>query len=204
MAATDRLLAAVAALVNRAVELDPDAPARLERLNGRPLAIAIDGAGWVIQITPVGAAVELTTDTPEPPAARISGPPASLLALAGREGTRVMFSGALRVDGEVTAAREWKRLFDTLEPDWEEALARMAGDVPAHEASRVAALVAAWARRARAGRAADVRAWFVNELALLPARAEVEGWLDEVDRMRADSDRLAARVARLERWSRGS
>ena len=36
----------------------------------------------------------------------------------------------------------------------------------------------------------------------LPARAEVDEWLAAIDRVRVDADRLAARLARLERGRR--
>lgn len=196
-------LDAVNAVLNQAIALDPDAPARVERLSGRSLGIAVTGTGMQFQLIPVGDQLQVVADPETEATVTIAGPPASLVALAGQEGTRVLFDGSLQVSGDVTAARAWKRLFDTLEPDWEEALARIAGDIPAHETGRVAAAIAAWARRARSGRAADLRAWLVNEVALLPARSAVEAWMRDVDRVRHDGDRLAARIRRLERRSSG-
>lgn len=196
-------LDAVSAVLNQAIALDADAPARVERMRGRSLGIVVTGTGVRVQLIPVGDRLQVVTDADAEAAVTIAGPPASLAALAGQEGTRVLFDGSLQVSGDVTAARAWKRLFDTLEPDWEEALARIAGDIPAHEAGRLAAAVGAWARRARSGRAADLRAWLVNEVALLPARTAVAAWMRDVDRVRHDGDRLAARISRLERWSRG-
>lgn len=199
MTAREPALAAVGAILDQAVALDAEAPERLRQLQGQPLEIAIQGLDLAIQLVPEGEHMRLTMNPEQSAAARISGPPASLAALAGREGTRVLFAGDLQVSGDVTVARAYKRLFDTLDPDWEEALAQLTGDIPAHEAARLAAVVAAWARRARAGRAADLRAWLIAELELLPARAEVTPWLAAVDRARHDADRLAARIARLQR-----
>lgn len=199
MKGLERALEAVGAILDDAIALDPDAPARIERLAGRSLEVEVAGTGLRITLVPEDGHVRLTTEAAEAAAVRIVGPPASLVGLAGREGTRVLFDGAVRVEGDVAAARAWKRLFDALEPDWEEALARIAGDIPARETGRLAAAAAAWARRARAGRAADLRAWLINEVELLPARHELEAWLAGVDRLRHDTDRLAARVARLER-----
>ncbi|MDZ7748200.1 MAG: RDD family protein [Halofilum sp. (in: g-proteobacteria)] len=64
---------------------------------------------------------------------------------------------------------------------------------------RAAHGLAAWLRRAGAGRRDDLRAWLVDEIEALPARAEVDEWLAAIDRLRVDADRLAARLARLER-----
>jgi ubiquinone biosynthesis protein UbiJ len=38
----------------------------------------------------------------------------------------------------------------------------------------------------------------------LPARPEVDAWLEEVDRLREDVDRFEARLARLEPGRRGN
>ena len=199
MSGIDGALTAVAALLNHALELDADAPARVEALQGRDLEIAVEGTGLRIRVEAIGPRLHFALADDHPAAVRISGPPASLAALAGQEGVQVLFAGDLHVTGDVTAARAWKRLFDTLEPDWEEAVARIAGDIPAHEAGRVAAALATWARRMRAHRSADLRAWLVHELEILPARHELDAWSASVDRCRHDTERLAARIARLER-----
>jgi len=199
MSALANALDAVAAVLDTAVALDPDAPARVERLAGRPLEIHVTGFDCSVFVAAADGRLELTTSPETAAVVRISGPPASLAALAGGGGTRVLFGGELDVSGDVTTARAWQRLFDTLDPDWEEALAHVVGDIPAHEAARIGARLRADAGRAGVARAADLRAWLVNEAALVPARPEVEERLAAVDTVRHDVDRLAARVARLER-----
>lgn len=195
--------AAVAAAMNPALDaalaLDSDARARVARLDGASLAIHISGLEWSLYLTPHGEQLRIQSEPVDFPAATISGPPASLAMLATTAGTRVLFSGSLRVAGDVTAAKEYKRLFDTLDPDWEEALAQAVGDVPAHEAGRLVRNLGAWCRRAVSGRREDLKAWLVDEVELVPAPAEVDAWLTGVDETRADVDRMAARLARLER-----
>ena len=61
---------------------------------------------------------------------------AMIRRLGALGGTQVLFGGSLRVGGDVRVAKGFKRLFDTLDPDFEEALARVGGDVPAHETGR--------------------------------------------------------------------
>lgn len=191
--------AALQPALDAALALDPEARARVARLEGAVLEVQVTGLGISVFARPRDGHLQLAATSIEPAAARIAGPPASLAALATAGGTRVLFSGALEVSGDVAVAKAYKRLFDTLDPDWEEALARALGDVPAHEAGRVLRGLAARGGRAWRGRRADVAAWLVDELEALPARAEVDAWLAAVDRLRADTDRLGARLARLER-----
>lgn len=199
MSTVDSVVQACSAILDAAIDLDPDAPARIDRLAGRPLEIDVEGTALSVSLVPEDGRIRLTTDPAEPAAVRLGGPPASLIAMLGQTGTSVLFSGNIHVEGDVATARAWKRLFDTLEPDWEEAVARIAGDIPAHESARMAAALGQWGRRARRARAADLRDWLINEAALLPARQEVDTWLAGVDRLRHDADRLSARVARIER-----
>jgi ubiquinone biosynthesis protein UbiJ len=197
------LAGAADAVVAAALRADPDAQARLRRLAGKVLAVEFQGLGWVLTVEAVDDALRIEADPAREPHARIAGLPASLAMMARQGGTRVLFSGAVAVSGDVTVARGYKRLFDTLDPDWEEVIAGVGGDVAAHELARAGRGAADWLHRALAGRRADLRAWLTDELASVPPRAEVEDWLDDVDRLRHDTDRLSARLARLERLGGG-
>lgn len=198
-----RICQAVEPVFETALAFDAAARGRVERLEGRGLEIHVTGLDWHIHLVPAAGRL-LLTDAPESPsAAAISGPPASLARLTTTGGTQVLFGGSLHVSGDVQAAKAWKRLFDTLDPDWEEALARVMGDIPAHETARLLRAAGTRAGRIGADRRTDLRAWLVDELEALPARIEVDDWMDAVDRLRADADRLAARVQRLERHGSG-
>lgn len=202
MNAAQWIATAVEPVVNAAIGLDEDAARRVAALGDAMLEVEVTGLGLSLFIAGDGERLRIAGEADRPAAARISGPPASLARLATTGGTRVLFSGSVRVEGDVLAAKAWKRLFDTLEPDWEEALARVTGDVPAHETGRAVRALVDGLRRAVEGRRQDLRAWLIDEIEALPAPGEVDDWLDAVDRLRADGDRLAARVARLERRQR--
>lgn len=185
-------------LLDRALALDAEARARVRRLDGAVLEIEVTGLGWHVYAVADDDRLRLTAEPPRAADATIAGPPASLARLGALGGTQVLFGGSLQVRGDVHVAKAFKRLFDTLDPDWEEALARGLGDVPAHEAARLLRSAGAQGRRTGADRARDLRAWLIDEVEALPARHEVDAWMAGVDRMRADADRLGARVERLE------
>lgn len=198
-----RICRALEPVFEGALALDEVARGRVERLEGKGLEIHVTGLDWHIHLVPTAGRLLLTDDPETPPAATIAGPPASLACLTTTGGTQVLFGGTLHVSGDVQAAKAYKRLFDTLDPDWEEALARVVGDIPAHETARLLRAAGTRATRVGADRRTDLRAWLVDELEALPARTEVDDWMDAVDRLRADADRLAARVRRLERYGDG-
>jgi len=203
MTLVGRICRAVEPLFEGALALDAAARGRVERLEGKGLEIHITGLDWHIHLVPAAGRLLLTDDPETPAAATIAGPPASLARLTTTGGTQVLFGAALRVAGDVQVAKAYKRLFDTLDPDWEEALARVMGDIPAHETARLLRHAGTRAARIGADRRTDLRAWLIDELEALPARAEVDEWMDAVDRLRADADRLAARLTRIERHGGG-
>jgi ubiquinone biosynthesis protein UbiJ len=203
MTLVGRICRAVEPVFESALALDDAARGRVERLEGKVLEIHVTGLDWHIHLVPAAGRLLLTDDPETPPAATIAGPPASLAMLATTGGTQVLFGGSLHVRGDVQVAKAYKRLFDTLDPDWEEALARVMGDIPAHETARLLRAAGTRATRIGTDRRADLRAWLIDEMEALPARAEVDDWMDAVDRLRADADRLAARVQRLERRGGG-
>jgi len=190
---------AARAVVAAALRADPDAQARVQRLAGTVLAVEVVGLDWVFAVAADGDGLSVSAELPREPDARIAAPPASLARMASQGGTRVLFSGAVAVSGDVTVARAYKRLFDTLDPDGEEALAGVAGDIAGHEIARAGRGATAWLARTLGGRRADLRAWLTDETATMPDADEVAVFLDEVDRLRHDADRLAARLERLER-----
>ncbi len=202
MTAGPWIAAAVEPVIDAAVGLDEEAGRRVQALGDAVLELHVTGLGFSLFLVPDQRRLRVAGEHDGEPAARIAGPPASLARLATTGGTRVLFGGSIHVDGDVQVAKAYKRLFDTLEPDWEEALARISGDVPAHEAGRAVRAFRDGVRRAVDGRRQDLRAWLIDELEALPAPDEVDEWLASVDRLRADADRLAARVVRLERRQR--
>lgn len=183
--------------LDRALALDADADTRLRALRGRVLAVEVAGLDIHVLLVPTDDRLALRQEIDRSADVRIRGYPSSLLALATAADSSALFGGGVRLEGDVTAARAYKRLFDQLRPDWEEAAARLLGDIPAHEAARLVGAARGRVARSGAGRAADLRAWLVDEVELVPAPGEVRGWMDAVDLLRADVDRLSARVRRL-------
>ncbi|MGH8075106.1 MAG: ubiquinone biosynthesis accessory factor UbiJ, partial [Lysobacter sp.] len=105
--------------------------------------------------------------------------------------------GQLRIEGDADLARRLQRLAERFDPDWQQPFARVFGDVLGVQ---VANALAAGLRHAKvaakefAGNAAE----FVTEESrdVVP-RDELNAFHDDVDGLRDDVERAAARVARL-------
>ena len=190
---------ALEAALNRALALDPDTRDGLRPLDGRtvalriarpPLALQVAVQGQRLVVGPVPAAGE--------PDLSVRGTVGGLLAqlpfLRNDDAPPV---GQLRIEGDAELARRLKRLAERFDPDWQQPFTTVFGEVLGVQ---VANALAAALRQARvvAQELAGSAAEFVTEESRdVVARAELDAFHDDVDVLRDDVERLAARIGRL-------
>jgi ubiquinone biosynthesis accessory factor UbiJ len=186
--------------LNAYLRLDPETLNRLGRLSGRVIGIELHGFGLTFYVLPGADGVQVLGEYEGEPDAVLSGAPLGLLRLGlGRGDLRPLFAGEVEIRGDVDVGRGFKDALDRIEIDWEEQLSHVVGDVVAHQMGRLARGVVAWGRSSADTLARDLGEYLQEERRELPAAAEVEEFLDSVDRLRTDADRLEARVRRLQR-----
>jgi ubiquinone biosynthesis protein UbiJ len=96
-------------------------------------------------------------------------------------------------------AERFAALLKHARPDLEEELSHWIGDVAAHELGRAAANAGAWFRRAAAALRMNTAEYLQEESRALPAALEAQAFYRDVERLRDDVERAAARLVRLER-----
>ena len=186
--------------LNRALELDPDTRDALRALDGRrlvlevdapPLALQLRVAGDYLQVGPVlGAEADLSVR------GTLAGLIAQLPFVARQRGDAAP-AGRVRVSGDAELARRLQALARRFDPDWQLPFVRAFGDVAGVQ---VADAVRAGLLKLReaARDFAETGAEFVTEETgdVVP-RGEQSAFHDDVDGLRDDIERLAARVQRL-------
>jgi ubiquinone biosynthesis protein UbiJ len=206
-------------VLNRGLPRSPRAQQLCAELAGRRVAIAIVPAlagGSYVLVESTGNCLKLSLvtagtleATPEgtlagipggaPPDATISGGPLSLLALSGPAPEAVLQRGDVRIDGDAELAQKFRELALLLRPDLEEELSLVLGDVPAHQLGRFARAAFGWTQKAAATTVRNVAEYLGHERRDLVPRSEAEQFLQGVDTLREDVDRLAARIDLLAR-----
>ncbi len=131
--------------------------------------------------------------------AEIIGGPFGLLALGGDTPEAVLQRRGVEIRGDAAIAQRFRELGMLLRPDLEEALARVIGDVPAHQIGRFSRLAFSWGQRAAATTMANISEYLAHERRDLVPRNEGEQFLRGVDTLREDVDRLEARLDLLTR-----
>jgi ubiquinone biosynthesis protein UbiJ len=115
------------------------------------------------------------------------------------ESARQLFSGRVRLSGDTELAQRFGNALAGLDIDWEEQLSRLTGDVIAHQLGRQVRRGRDYARTLGKTVDLDLGEYLTEELRVLPSRNEAEAQFDEIDRLRDDVERAAARLERLQR-----
>jgi ubiquinone biosynthesis protein UbiJ len=182
---------------NRVIRLDPDAAARLGELHGKVIRLEFLELSKVLHILPSAEGVRLAGEHHAPADITLRGRIPAFLRLARGNDSGPLFSGAVEMRGNVELGQRLQRLLREFHVDWEEWLAGFIGDVLAHRVGHAARGARAWQSQAARTLGLDVCEYLQEESRLLPTRLEVEAFLTSVDALRASTDRLEQRVARL-------
>lgn len=194
----DHALQPLVSTLNQVLALDPASADRLAQLDGRSIAVRLKTPDLTIYVLFGHGALDLSMTPPTEDHvadATVSGTPAALLALARdpeQGGEAVEFSGDLGL------VRDLRKLLAQADVDWEEQIARVLGDIPAHQLGRAARGFLSWVQASRRSVESGLAEYLTEERRELPTAVEAELFLSEVDRLRQDADRLAARLRLLE------
>jgi len=183
--------------VNRTLRLDPEGMQRLGELQDKVILLEVVAEAAVplrLYVIPTEDGVRMRREYEQPADVTISGTATVFLNQFFRGPT---VSDALTIRGDIELGQRFQRVLSHLDPDWEEGLARVVGDIPAHQLARFGRGVLRWAREAVRTFALDGTEYLKEEVFVLAKRERVEQFLREVDRLRADADRLEKRFARL-------
>lgn len=179
------------------LELDPPSRAQARALAGRSLRLTLlpGPLHFCLLFTESGIAVDGhdagTADT------RICMDPAALAAVL-EGGTPVTGIRGLEMEGDTGLASEVLGLFRQLRPDLLAPLRQLLGGGPAHAVERAAQRATRTVRTgAREARTAGHK-WLTSPNGPLPDPAVVAAQLDEIDELRLATDRLEARIRRLQ------
>jgi len=185
------------ALGNRALRFDPETCQRLAEFDGRHICLRVLRAPLEpldILIAPSEAGLRRVLEPGAEADVTIS---ASSVVFARLAMGRPLAAGEIQISGDVALGQSFQRALEHVHIDWEEALSRVTGDIVAHQIARAARAAASWGKGAAETLQLDTVEYLQEETRLLATHGEVDRFLDKVDRLRADVERLAKRLDRL-------
>ena len=183
------LAAALRADAATRIEAAALAPRRLRLVSERP-SLAL-----TLVFTSDGVRVEAERELPAN--ATVTTGPAGIVELLTGDRSRAVLSGQVRIEGDGDFVQTALAVLGRLQPDLEGPLAKLLGEAPAAAFGAASRRGGALARNGLQRSAAAWEANLTGPEGPLPGRIEVNRFLDQVDDLRLDADRLEARVRRL-------
>ena len=184
--------------LNRCIGESTAARELLARLQGTSFAVHVEGLGVTGVFHADGERLRLDSDATDA-TATLSATPFDLIRLLRADGVSGVKRTRAALSGDLDVAERYARMLKLARPDLEEEVAKWVGDVPAHALGEVVRGFGAWLARAGGALRMNTAEFLQEESRALPAPLEAQGFYSDVERLRDDVERLAARLALLER-----
>jgi len=166
---------------------------------GKIIAFHLKPWGSFIYLCPTESNVQVLTDLSEPPDVTLSGTLSAFAKLGWSGASRQsLATGEIEIEGDLDTARHFQNLFAQLDLNLEVLLARYLGSSFASNSLNLLSNGIAWTRHAADTLQQNLAEYWQEETRELPTQIEADAFYREVDRIREDSDRLEARIARLQ------
>ena len=192
---------ALEAALNRALALDPETRDALRPLDGHtvvlqldtpPLALQVRVDGERVEVGPVDGAREADLSV----RSTLGGLIAQLPWFKRDDAPPV---GKVKMSGDAELARRLQRLAERFDPDWQLPFVHVFGDVAGVQVAKAAGAALRQARIVGRNVAESAAEYVTEESRDVVGKAELHAFHDDVDVLRDDVERLAARVNRLQR-----
>ncbi|MDD2724839.1 MAG: SCP2 sterol-binding domain-containing protein [Methylovulum sp.] len=179
--------------------LDVNSPVLLAPMVGKVIAVTITPFGETLYLCPATDTIQLIDQYPDEPDTHLTG---SLLAFGlmgiSDKPMRSIFSGEVKIDGDMHTGRRFQELFAKLDINLENKLARYTGERFAHNLSQWFRAGQDWSKETLETFRLNTAEFLQEETRDLPAVPEADIFYQYIDDLRLDFDRLQSRVERLE------
>lgn len=194
------VLAALEKLINHYLALDPKLQTRLHPLTNKQLFLEITDLGATFYIAFQSDRINIATQpsTKQEPDLIVRGRTIALWRLfQSNSNTFQLHLRDVKIIGDLHLAQDIKLFFHSIDIDWEEQLSHFTGDIFAHQFFRGLTALGQWQRKVRENFKLNLTEYLQEEARYFPLPEEVETFMQEIDTLRDDTERLAAKIERL-------
>ena len=183
---------------NRCLAFDTLSRSRFAKLQGKVVAIELQGVGVTVFVMPEAEQVVLRAAHEGEVDVTLSGTPFAFARMGmADDSADSLFKGDVTLQGDSALGQRFGEIIKDLDIDWEEMASRVMGDVLAHKLGDAVRGGVTWSRDNVASSQQNLAEYLQEELRQLPVRDEVDDFLADVDTLRNDVDRAEARIKRL-------
>ncbi len=185
--------------LNAYLELDPESLPRIQKLSGKIIAFELLPFHFKFQCLLTDTGIQLHTDDIQQADTTISGTPLQLLnvAVAPQEQRQRFFAEDVTMSGDAELGQQVIAIFDQLHIDWEEQIAKILGDISAYHISQRLHRFTKQMRASAESFSADINEYVHEEKEWTPTKESLQTFFDDIDHLRMDVDRAAAKIKKL-------
>ena len=193
------LLAGIERALNAYLRLDGEAFSRSKALHDKIILLHIKGLDLDVYSLVGAEDIQLLGEYAGTPDATISGSLASLVRLGQSEDSAsAMLESDVEISGDMRVAEGFSRMLSEASIDWEDLLSKIVGDIPAYQAGSTVRKGNEWVSETVDAMKNNVAEYLSEESRMVPAKAEINQFMEDVDDLRMAGDRLEARLKLLE------
>lgn len=191
-------LASAESALNRVLQLDSTAQARLAPLAGQVLAITCSMPAVTLYLIPLETRLQLAQAWSAPADCTLKAPAQLLLKLvSSADKSAVLHHPEVSLEGNSGLLMELADILQNLELDWEYEVSRWLGPVPTALLSSQLRSQRAWLTQTAKSLHLNTADYLAEESRALVGRTEAAIRFNEIDQLKLDLDRLDARISRL-------
>ncbi|MBL1456646.1 SCP2 sterol-binding domain-containing protein [Methylophaga sp.] len=182
--------------LNHALRFDMESHEKLQRFASRSIRIDITNLNIAVIARFTDDRILLETAEEHVADLMIKADSFALLKLVQQPDS--LFSNQIQIRGDVQFAKQlqdWQQHFDF---DWEQQLARVTGDTLAYPLAQSLRRGFDWLNYNRSEFEQSLAEYLREESQYLPDKSQTQRFMQNVDLLRADTERLEARIKRLQ------
>ncbi|GBE07931.1 MAG TPA: hypothetical protein ENG90_00445 [Gammaproteobacteria bacterium] len=182
----------------RLLQSDPTTLERLGELDGKVIALDFEETDFTLYMFPSPAGIRLRNEWDGEIDVHMKGTPSELLKMGmANKTTATPGKINIKLEGDLHVGQQFKKILDDMRIDWEELLSQHIGDIAAYHTSRFVHEMHERIHEVVKITAMDSSEYLRFEAKMLPADWRVDEFINDVDKIREDIDRMAIRVERL-------
>jgi len=197
-------LSAIETAFNAWLKLDGETLPRFAELDDKIIRFHITGLDLNLYFLPATSGIQVLGSYPNEEQggivdATIHGSPIALIRLSTSDNAgEAMLKSDVEIEGDMQVAEKFSTILRDVNIDWEELLSKLVGDIVAHQAGQATQNVTGWLKDTREAMQQNTAEYLSEESGLAPAEAEINEFVEQVDDIRMDVDRLEARIKLLQ------
>ena len=185
--------------INQALKYAPGTQAALNALAGKSISLIASRPNLQLTLELCPDEIRVSNYWEGTPSVAIKGPLISILFQLGlNKSPGELVASGIQVEGDQALAQQLAVLFREMDLDLEEPLAHWVGDVAAHQVGQAARSAFDWLKKTASTLLDDSSHYLREEGQQVIEKRELDTFTQQVDHVRADFDRLEARIQRLQ------